>query len=596
MTRRGDLGIYLRVLRMARRYWVPIVAVFALSFLSAPLALLVPIPVAWVVDHAIGDAPAPAVLTRLLGKTPDPRAVIALAVGLMVAIAAAKHMVGLVRGALRAYAGERLVLDLRRRLFRHAQRLSLLYHDAKGTSDAIYRIQQDASGVQVIVLDGVAPFVTAFLTVASMLYVTARIDATLALIALAVAPLTILLTQVYRQRMRRQWRTVKRHETGAQSVVQEVLTSLRVVRAFGQEAYEEERFYDIADAGLRSRVRVNVAQQLFGMLIGLTSVGGTALVLFVGAGSVLEGTITLGSLLLVMSYLGQIYGPLETIGKKVTAMQSALAGAERAFALLDEPRDVVEPKTGLSIERACGAIEFHRVRFGYGGADPVLDDVSFRVGAGSRVGIAGPTGAGKTTLVNLITRLYDPNAGEIRLDGVDLRDYRLDRLRSQFAIVLQDPILFSTSIAENIEYGRPGARAGEIIEAARAANIHDVIVSLPDGYDTRVGERGMSLSGGQRQRIALARAFLRDAPILILDEPTSSVDVGTEAGIVDAMCRLMRGRTTFIVAHRLSTIADCDLYLIVEDGSVRVSESAIDAAHAVAPRVGAVVTAGGNAP
>jgi ABC-type multidrug transport system ATPase subunit len=270
-----------------------------------------------------------------------------------------------------------------------------------------------------------------------------------------------------------------------------------------------------------------------------------------------------------MSYLTQLYGPLSTISRRVTGLQSAFASAERAFTLLDEKQDVPERPDAKPLGRAVGAVEFRDVSFAYDGGRPVVNCVSFRVEPGMRVGIAGRTGAGKTTLVSLLTRFYDPTTGVILLDGTDIRAYRLADFRDQFAIVLQEPVLFSTTLAENIAYGRPGATDVDIVAAAQAADVHDFIETLPEGYDTVVGERGMTLSGGERQRISLARAFLKDAPILILDEPTSSVDLKTEAAIIDAMERLMSGRTTFMIAHRLSTLENCELRLELERGRLR---------------------------
>jgi ATP-binding cassette, subfamily B, bacterial len=339
-----------------------------------------------------------------------------------------------------------------------------------------------------------------------------------------------------------------------------------VVKAFGQEQREHERFVRSSDEGRWARLRLTMIEGAFGMQVSVLTVIGTALVLFVGVRHVQAGVLTLGELLLVMGYLAQLYDPLKTLSKRTVGMQSKLASAERVYALLDDAPDVAERPDARPLARARGDIEFRGVSFAYSPERTALREVSFEAPAATRVGIAGSTGAGKTTLVSLLLRLYDPTAGQVLLDGVDLRAYRLDDLRRQFAMVLQDSVLFSTSVAENIAYARPGAGREEIIQAAKAANAHDFITQLPEGYDTPVGERGMRLSGGERQRISLARAFLKDAPILILDEPTSAVDVRSEALIMQALDRLMEGRTTLVVAHRLSTLDHCDLRLEIERG------------------------------
>jgi ABC-type multidrug transport system ATPase subunit len=302
---------------------------------------------------------------------------------------------------------------------------------------------------------------------------------------------------------------------------------------------------------------------------------GSASVLYVGVRHVQAGVITLGSLLLVMGYLTQLYDPLRTVSRKIASLQLRLASAERAFSLLDETPEVVEKRNATPLGRARGHLSFREIGFAYDPKRPILRDVSFDVPPAARVGIAGATGAGKTTLLSLLLRFYDPRPGQILLDGVDLRDYRIADLRRQFAIVLQEPVLFSTTVGENISYGRPRATPDQVIAAAVAANVHDFITSLPDGYASVVGERGMTVSGGERQRISIARAFLTDAPILLLDEPTSSVDAETEAGILEAMERLMQGRTVFMIAHRTSTLQNCDVRLELREGRlVDVTENA----------------------
>jgi ATP-binding cassette, subfamily B, bacterial len=398
--------------------------------------------------------------------------------------------------------------------------------------------------------------------------VTALIDWQLALLALCVIPVLYVLTLVFGEHARRYWTEVLNIDSSAMSVVQETLSALRVVKAFGTEDRERERFAGRSRNMVRKHISVALVQGGYDLLVGMTLAVGTAAALFLGVHHVESGVLSLGELLMVMAYLGMLYEPLQTLSKKIVDLQSGLASAERAFALLDQVPEVTEVIDARPLGRARGAIELRNVSFGYGDGHEILRAVSFAVQPGARVGLQGVTGSGKTTLVSLLTRFYDPTSGAILLDGVDIRDYRLKDLRNQFAIVLQEPVLFSTTIADNIAYGRPAARPHEIVAAARLANAHDFIESLPEGYRTPVGERGQRLSGGERQRVALARAFLRNAPILILDEPTSSVDVGTESKIVDAIERLMQGRTTFMIAHRLSTLTGCDVRLQIENGRV----------------------------
>ena len=483
---------------------------------------------------------------------------------------------------LRARAGEGLMLDFRSSLFRHVQRLSLLFHDTRGTADSLYRIQYDAPAIREIMVSSLISVLSAVVMLVTILIVITRIDWQLALVALVVSPFLFLFARTYNQRMRGRYRDVRGMESSALQVVQEVLGAFRVVKAFGREDQEQERFLGHSQLGVRARIRLAMAEGTFGLLVNMTTALGTAVVLFIGIRNVQSGVLTLGELLMVLAYLAQLYAPLRTISRQVANLQASLASAERAFDLLDEVPDVADLPGARPLRHTAGEIEFRDVSFAYGDNNRVLRNVSFSISGGTRLGIEGRTGAGKTTLVSLVARFYDPSAGQIFLDGVDLRDYRLADLRSQLAIVLQEPVLFSTTIAENIGYGRPGAGHQQIIEAAQSANVHEFISGLPDGYDTLVGERGMRLSGGERQRIALARAFLKDAPILVLDEPTSSVDMVTETGIMDAMERLMAGRTTLMIAHRMSTLEICDARIELEHGSITSSAGKVDVGRALA--------------
>ena len=545
------------------RVWVVLIVV--VDLLAVPLALLAPLPLKIAVDNAIGGQPLPAWLLPWI-PAQGLGSMLALAVGLVVLLALVSQVQSSGAWLLKTWTGERVVLGFRAELFRRTQRLSMTYHDQRGIADSLYRIQYDASSVQWVAVYGLAPLLTAVGTLVGIFAVMWSMDAALAVVAMAVAPPLWILTVVFGRTVRERWTRQKELESATSSVLQEVLSGLRVVKAFGQEEREEGRYLDRAGHEVRANLSVVRAQIVFYTCTALVLASGGAAALWIAARQVQAGQLTLGQLTMVMAYLTQLYAPLESLTHKYTELQSSLAGAERAFALLDEQVDVQDSPGALPMTKARGEIELRDVSFAYQPDASVLAGASMRIAAGTRVGIVGRTGAGKTTLVNLITRFQDPTGGTLLLDGHDLRDLKLDDLRRQFAIVLQEPVLFSTSIGENIAYGRPDATQAQIEAAARAADAHGFIAAMAGGYATPVGERGMMLSGGQRQRIALARAFLKDAPILIMDEPTSSVDQKTEASIIEAMERLMSGRTTFIVAHRLATLAHCDVVYAVEDG------------------------------
>jgi ATP-binding cassette, subfamily B, bacterial len=565
-----DAALYRRLLLEARPFWLHIGGIFLLGLVSSGLALLVPLPLKIAVDSVIGSHPVPSFLGRWLPswtiRSDD--GVLAVTAGLFVLIAILQQLQEFTNLILTTYTGERLTLRFRSRIFAHVQRLSIAYQDSKGASDSAYRIQYDAPVIRDVAIDGAIPFVTSTVTIAGMIYITARIDWQLAVVALAVTPALLLTLKTSRSRLRAQWRTTKRLESSALAVVEEVLGALRVVKAYGQEARAQERFERLSKASIRAHLGASFAEGALGVGVGTVFAVGTAAVLFIGARRVRSGALTLGDLLLVLGYLSQLYAPLKTMSKKYGDLQSSLASGERTFNVLDRPAELREPPDARSLGRSTGAIEVRDVCFEYEEGQPILEHVSLEIPKGTRVGIVGATGAGKTTLINLLVRFYDPTTGSILLDGVDLRDYRLVDLRNQFAVVLQDPVLFSATILENIAYARPECRTDEVVKAAVRARAHGFIRTLPRGYLTHVGARGMRLSGGERQRVALARAFLKDAPILLLDEPTSAVDAGTETEIMEAIDALSADRTTVMISHRPSTLAGCDRLLRVENGVI----------------------------
>jgi ATP-binding cassette subfamily B protein len=399
-----------------------------------------------------------------------------------------------------------------------------------------------------------------------MIVVTVFLDSQLALIALAVSPFMFLLTFFFRPRLRAGWRKFRESESAALATAQETLGASRVVKAFGQEDRRSKQVVSKYDESLTAQLRVIVDGAVYNLLVGVVTTAGLAAVLWVGIGHVQANTLTLGSLLVVNYYITQLYAPLRSVGQKILDTQNALTSIERYHVILDEKPDVPESPNALPLAKAKGEIVFQNVSFEYVNGHPVLRDVSFDLPAGNCLGVVGPTGSGKTTLSNLLLRFFDPTEGRITLDGLDLKDYKLADLRNQFAVVHQDTVLFSTTIAENISFAKPNSTMDEIILAAKEAEAHEFIMGLPNGYDTLVGERGMKLSGGERQRISLARAFLKKAPILVLDEPTSALDVQTETAVLRTIQQLMKGKTTFTIGHRASALRNSNMILMLNEG------------------------------
>jgi ATP-binding cassette subfamily B protein len=567
------------------------VGIFLVNLLETPLFLLAPIPLAIAVDSVLGAKPVPNYLHAALPHSLTRNQLLIVAAGLQILIVLLTDLQALISQVLQTSTSERLTLSFRSRLFSHVQRLSFAFHDRRGTTDSLYRIQYDTPALGGVTVDCAIPIVSAAITLISVFYVIVGINVDLAIIALAVAPVLALLSARYKNKIRVQYKESKQLDSSAMAVVQEALSTFRVVKAFGREDAEHERFLRHADRSVAAKIRLSWTEGLLSLLVDLVTAFGTGAVLYVGVRDVQSGALTLGELLVVINYLSRLYSPLRTVARKVADLQGSLASAQRGFEILDEEPEIRDRPDARPIERAVGDIELRGVSFDYNGEQPALREVSLAVPAGTRVGIAGRSGAGKTTLISLLMRFYDPTFGAILLDGVDLREYRIADLRSQFALVLQEPVLFATSIRENIAYGRPDAALHDIVAAAETSEAHRFITALPDGYDTLVGERGMRLSGGERQRISLARAFLTDAPILILDEPTSSVDVTTEAAIMKTMRQLMDGRTTFMIAHRLSTLQHCDVILEIENGRLSSSEimtPTVEAPEVVTPNRGSL--------
>jgi ATP-binding cassette subfamily B protein len=569
---RANPSLIRQIMRVSRPCWLHLAGISLLCLLSTPIVLLAPLPLKIAVDSVLGTRALPnwlqglPWLARWLSASNGGLVICAT---LLVAIALLNCFQSLGSWLLSTYVGEKLVHDFRGQLLFHAQRLSLSVHDRRGANDIAYRIQYDAPAIQNLFLQGMVPLLSSTFTFVAMLVVTVRISWRIATIALILSPVLFVLARNSSRKVRKRYDEVRELDSSAMLVLHEALSCLRAVKAFGQEAFEDELFRRKSRQRMTEQVRLASIQAGFHVLIGFCVAMAAAVALVMGVTEVRQQTMTVGEFLLVMAYMAQLYEPLRTVSTKIPELQSTLASLHRAFALLEETPELEDrPVTAVPL-RTRGEVEFRHVSFQYTmGGRSVLNDISFHVRPGMRVGVVGPSGSGKSTLVNLLTRFYDPSDGSILIDHVDLREYNLTELRQQFSIVPQEPTLFSTTVAGNIAYAAPQASRAEVVRASRLANAHEFIERLPQGYDTPMGDGGAGLSGGERQRLAIARAFLKDAPMLILDEPTSAVDMRTEQLIMEALEKLMTGRTTFMIAHRLSTLELCDAVMVLQNGSL----------------------------
>ena len=560
---RAAFRLFPRALRYVKPYRALAAAAIVLTVLSAIVNLAHPWPLAFVVDTAIDRRRPPGWASAILGSG-TANLILLAAIG-SVAIMAIGGLIGIASEYVTHKIDLRMALDLRTDMLEHSHRLSMAFHDSASTGNVMFRINTQAEAVGRIVV-AIPDLAQSLLTLIGMLFIALRIDAQLALLSIGIVPFVIWATGRYANRIEPELRRVQEMESTNLRLVHEGLMMLRVIVAFGREGFEHDKFRAQGDETVDARVRLTVRQALFNLTVTSVTAAGTAAVIGFGAHGVVSGRISAGNLLVIIAYVAAAYAPLEALTNSVTVLQQEFVALEQALELLDTPVSVVDPPGGIPLERVRGDISFRNVDFSYASRLNTITDVSFDVRAGEVVAIVGATGAGKTTLVNLIPRMYDADRGAITIDGVHVRDISLASLRAQFSVVLQEPLLFSDTIRENIAYSRPEASAEEIEQAARDANAHDFIMRLPNKYETRLGERGTKISGGERQRISVARAFLRDAPILILDEPTSSIDSRTEAVILDALDRLMEGRTTILIAHRLSTIRRADRVLVMHEG------------------------------
>jgi ATP-binding cassette, subfamily B, bacterial len=550
-----------------RPYRKTLIAVVALTILTAIFGLAEPWPLAIILNNVLEDQHTSGFVRAVFGDEPTIWIVLVTMVVARFLITAIGNAFTVGNHYLGSTMEQNMILDLRSDLFAHVQRLSLTFHDERRTGALMSQINNQAAAVGNIVMV-VPPIAESMLTLVGMFVIATLIDWQLALLSLIILPLLYWSFGLYGKRIVPRLQRVQQLEWQSLSIVHEAMSMLRVIVTFGREEYEHQRFREQGQTAVDERVKLTVSQSLYTLGVQTTTVAGTSLILGFGAWHVMQGKITIGELIVLMTYIGSVYAPLEQLSLTVGTVHEQLVQFNASLDLLDTEPEVVERPDAVALGRAQGRVTAQGVGFAYKGRESTLENISFHARAGERVAIVGHTGAGKSTLMSLLVRFYDPKAGRIELDGVDLRDLQLNSLREQISVVLQEPLLFSGTIEENIVYGKLGAGTDEVREAARSANADDFISRLPNGYATQIGERGAQLSGGERQRICVARAFLKDAPVLILDEPTSSIDSKTERVILDALDDLMVGRTSFIIAHRLSTVRHADQILVLEHGRI----------------------------
>lgn len=566
--RPSGMGRLIAELLRPYRGWLAIILLA--TVIETAMGLAAPWPLKIVLDNVVGGEQLPGWLRPAASWLPGE--------GLMrnAAFAAISAVIIAAFGALASYldnyytesVGQWVANDLRVRVYDHLEHLPLAYYDTHPTGNLLSTIVDDIATIQSFASSATLGIFVDLLTIAGMLGLMFWLDWDFALIAVGVAPFLLLFVMRFRKAVKKATREVRRRESDMVGVVQQGLESIRVVNAFGRQELEEEHLAEASRAAVQAALNARRVKSLLSPVVAVTVSFCTAFVLWRGASLVLASAMTAGSLTVFLSYLHKFFKPVQDLAKMSGTIAQAAVGVERVRGILDIDMSIPERPDAREPRRIEGAIEFDRVAFAYDAASPVLKSVSFSIAAGQFVGIVGATGTGKSTVVSLIPRFYDPTAGRILIDGIDVRDYKLQGMRDQIGFVLQDTVLFRGTVRENIAYGRPGASEKEIVEAARLANAHEFIGRMPHGYATQVGERGLTLSGGERQRIGIARTIIRNSPILILDEPTAALDSESEELVIEALERMMKGRTVITIAHRLSTIRDADKIVVLKDGFV----------------------------
>ena len=566
LDRNARRELLARAWLLMRPHWRGALAGFVLSLAAVGASLYLPWPMQIVVDSILTDkSPLPGWLSSW--TTDKPTALLAVC-GVLMAVYFLRHALSAWGTMLLVRAGLEMTHSLRCRLYEHMQKLSLLFHERQAVGDSIYRVTWDTYSIQTLFNSGVVPMLNAVATLTGMLFIIWRFDRVLTLLALAVAPALWLTIRFYGNRIGRSSIEYHDRESKLSALIQETLSAIRTVQTFAREEDTQRRFEAGTDQSVEANMRMTREQVMVGLAAGLITAAGTVAILWVGGQRVLSGRLSVGELLVFIAYIGMFYGPMTTISGLATSVQTALTPFRRVVEILTANPVIRDQPKARALSDCRGVVRFEHVTFGYEPGKTVLNDVDFEAKPGEMLALVGASGAGKSTLLSLLLRFYDPQQGRVLVDNVDVRDYQYRSLRRKISIVPQEPVLFSASIAENIAYGRPDAAREEIITAAKQAEAHEFVTAMPGGYDALLGERGATLSGGQRQRLALARAFLKNSPILILDEPTASLDAETEAAVLRTLRRLREGRTIFVVAHRLSTIRDASSVFVLENGRI----------------------------
>jgi ATP-binding cassette subfamily B protein len=558
-------------LRYAWRRPLPLAVVLATMLVRVGLDVLKPWPMVLLIDHVLREKTMPAWLGNLVAALPGehgPSQLTAWAVATTVVLFLLSWAVNVLTNYANISLGQRMTYDLAADLFTKLQQLSLRFHTSKSVGDSIRRVTADCACISTIVKDALLPVFSSVFALAAMFTVMWRINPTLTLLAVTVAPYMIVVFRFFAKPMMERSYAQQEAEGRIYEVVEQTFSAMPVVQAFSRERANDERFHAAIQDTMTTTLAATRVQMRFKFLIGLATAVGTAGILWIGTQHALRGELTVGAILLFLSYLGSLYTPLEAVMYTTSTIQGASGSARRVLEVLQSEADVRDKADAVELPRVRGEVRFEKVNFGYQADRPVLRGIDLSIKPGETIAIVGATGAGKSTLVSLIPRFADPDGGRVLLDGHDLREVTLKSLRQNIAVVLQEPFLFPMTIAENIAYAHPHATMRDILAAAQDASAHTFIERLPKKYHTVIGERGATLSGGERQRLSIARAFLKNAPILILDEPTSALDATTEHGLLQVLERLTANRTTFVIAHRLTTVRRASRIIVLEQGTV----------------------------